>query len=623
MKKVMSIILVAMMLFSTMTVSVSAATYSESESNDSYSTADTLSSGNTIKGELSSSSDIDYYKIATSSNGKLTIKFNHKHNSENGYWVVKTYYYTGSKYNVLSTNYIYLSDSEIITLPSIGAVSGGTYYVSVDYGSNSTLIGYDYSVSASFSSTSYYEREMNNSYQTATTISSGYSYGGNMYSSDDIDYFKFTAPSNGSINVSFGHSHSSTNGYWVVKTFYYSNGTYNLLSTEYMYLSDNESIDLPAISAVSGGTYYVSVDYGSSSDLVGYNYTVTADFNSSNYYEREMNNSYQTATNISTGSSYSGCLYSYDDIDYYKLTASSKGEISLSFSHLYNSSSGYWCVYVYSYSGGTYTKLSTNYVYVNGNSTIDLTPISATANGVYFIVVDYGSNVEGLDYSIIAKSSSSSTTTYTLSYNANGGSGEPSSQTGKTTYTISSTIPTRSGYTFLGWSKSSSATSATYDAGDKITLTSNTTLYAVWKKNSTAKPTITLSDSRINVKVGESVTVVANCNKNGSDVRRTVNYSIKNTSVVSAEWVEWQGDDAYLKIHGVSEGTTTITITLTNTDTKEVYDTAEISVNVTEENKNSGNDNTSTSGEFSFMDILNAIAGFFTWLFSAIASLFA
>ena len=74
---------------------------------------------------------------------------------------------------------------------------------------------------------------------------------------------------------------------------------------------------------------------------------------------------------------------------------------------------------------------------------------------------------------------------YTLTYDANGGSNPPSAQSGSTSYTVSSTKPTRSGYTFLGWAKSSSATSASYTAGDKITLTANTTLYAVWEKNAT------------------------------------------------------------------------------------------------------------------------------------------
>ena len=81
---------------------------------------------------------------------------------------------------------------------------------------------------------------------------------------------------------------------------------------------------------------------------------------------------------------------------------------------------------------------------------------------------------------------------YTLAYNANGGSGAPSNQTGSNTgtspyytFTVSSTVPTKAGHTFLGWSTSSSATSATYTGGGSITVTSSgtTTLYAVWKVN--------------------------------------------------------------------------------------------------------------------------------------------
>ena len=73
--------------------------------------------------------------------------------------------------------------------------------------------------------------------------------------------------------------------------------------------------------------------------------------------------------------------------------------------------------------------------------------------------------------------------TYTVTYNANGGSGAPGSQT-KTygvTLTLSSTKPTRDGYDFQGWSTSSTATSATYTAGGSYTANSGTTLYAVWK----------------------------------------------------------------------------------------------------------------------------------------------
>lgn len=79
--------------------------------------------------------------------------------------------------------------------------------------------------------------------------------------------------------------------------------------------------------------------------------------------------------------------------------------------------------------------------------------------------------------------------TIKLSYNANGGSGAPSAQsasvynaTTSKTFTISTTKPTRSGYNFLGWHTSSTATSATYKAGGSITLSTSDTLYAVWQK---------------------------------------------------------------------------------------------------------------------------------------------
>ena len=77
--------------------------------------------------------------------------------------------------------------------------------------------------------------------------------------------------------------------------------------------------------------------------------------------------------------------------------------------------------------------------------------------------------------------------TYTITYSANGGSGAPSSQnytySNSGTITLSSTKPTRTGYTFLGWSLSSTATEASYSAGQKWRRDNNDnyTLYAVWK----------------------------------------------------------------------------------------------------------------------------------------------
>ena len=76
-----------------------------------------------------------------------------------------------------------------------------------------------------------------------------------------------------------------------------------------------------------------------------------------------------------------------------------------------------------------------------------------------------------------------STSLIIVSYNANGGSGAPVNQLkhyGKT-LTLSSTIPTRTGYIFKGWSASSTATSASWSAGSSYTKNDPIILYAVWE----------------------------------------------------------------------------------------------------------------------------------------------
>lgn len=71
---------------------------------------------------------------------------------------------------------------------------------------------------------------------------------------------------------------------------------------------------------------------------------------------------------------------------------------------------------------------------------------------------------------------------HTVSFNANGGTGAPGSQTKwyGTVLTLSSTKPTRTNYEFLGWSTSSTG-SAEYQPGGQYGADANVTLYAVWK----------------------------------------------------------------------------------------------------------------------------------------------
>lgn len=73
--------------------------------------------------------------------------------------------------------------------------------------------------------------------------------------------------------------------------------------------------------------------------------------------------------------------------------------------------------------------------------------------------------------------------TYTVKYNANGGSGAPGQQTKTygTTLTLSSTKPTRTNYNFKGWGTSAGATTVAYAAGGSYTKNASITLYAIWE----------------------------------------------------------------------------------------------------------------------------------------------
>lgn len=75
--------------------------------------------------------------------------------------------------------------------------------------------------------------------------------------------------------------------------------------------------------------------------------------------------------------------------------------------------------------------------------------------------------------------------TYTVSYNANGGSNPPSSQTKThgTNLTLSSTKPTRTGYSFSTWNTASNGTGTNYTSGGTYTGNANLALYAKWTPN--------------------------------------------------------------------------------------------------------------------------------------------
>lgn len=95
------------------------------------------------------------------------------------------------------------------------------------------------------------------------------------------------------------------------------------------------------------------------------------------------------------------------------------------------------------------------------------------------------------DVTLYAVWGQNTTKTWSITYNANGGYNTPAKQTATVgqPITITYSKPTRSGYTFLGWSTWSGATEpeSAYTPGYSYTSDSDTTLYAVWRQNQTTQ----------------------------------------------------------------------------------------------------------------------------------------
>lgn len=158
------------------------------------------------------------------------------------------------------------------------------------------------------------------------------------------------------------------------------------------------------------------------------------------------------------------------------------------------------------------TGISIMYYKINGSNTY-----ASTTNSSITVSVNEGSTyyyygIASTGYAMNSCSSSSSPCsgtmgasavtktltagrkTYTISYNANGGTGAPSSQT-KTygiTLTLSNTRPVKIGYPFLGWTINSNGTGTLYQPGGSFTTNANTTLYAKYSTTLTNYYTVYL-----------------------------------------------------------------------------------------------------------------------------------
>ena len=119
----------------------------------------------------------------------------------------------------------------------------------------------------------------------------------------------------------------------------------------------------------------------------------------------------------------------------------------------------------------------------NGYAFIGWNPVSTAQTVVYYPGGTYTENMSITLYAVWEKNAVVPATQYIISFDANGGSGAPASQTKMqgVPLTLSNTIPTRMDYVFLGWSENPDATVPTYFAGGQYSKDASALLYAVWE----------------------------------------------------------------------------------------------------------------------------------------------
>ena len=131
---------------------------------------------------------------------------------------------------------------------------------------------------------------------------------------------------------------------------------------------------------------------------------------------------------------------------------------------------------------------------------------------------------------------------YTISYNANGGSNAPGNQSKieNKSISLSSSKPTKTGYTFVNWNTKKDGSGTTYKAGASYNSNADLTLYAQWRIN---KVYIKLdanggnvSGSTTNGSCSTSNNIIGCSWNNPKDIFHTINYGASLNSAGLANY---------------------------------------------------------------------------------------
>ena len=195
------------------------------------------------------------------------------------------------------------------------------------------------------------------------------------------DYYKFTLSQPGKVSISFRHARSDSDDHWSISLGRDSNGNY---STYFSYeVALREYADMTTCNiGLPAGTYYARVWPGSENYAnhphapVGENYSICINYQASNQWETEYNNSMlNSADSIQTGQTYYGSTHDSYDNDYYKFTLPQRTRINLTFNHTRENSDDFWTISLGYDNNGSYSQIVSDTSTLSDASSATLTAI--------------------------------------------------------------------------------------------------------------------------------------------------------------------------------------------------------------------------------------------------------
>ena len=140
------------------------------------------------------------------------------------------------------------------------------------------------------------------------------------------------------------------------------------------------------------------------------------------------------------------------------------------------------------------------------------------------VILGDNADVNSNDYKVCVNKEIEENNLYTISYNANGGSNAPGDQSKieNKSISLSSSKPTRTGYTFVNWNTKKDGSGTTYKAGASYNSNADLTLYAQWRIN------------KVYIKL----------DANGGNVRSSTTYGSCSTSnnLINCSWNKPDGE---------------------------------------------------------------------------------